>query len=886
MPEKQPPTLEQQINEQIERNRSFERSAEGALERIGSTTLPWEIRMAVRDAEFDFVDAPPGLGDNWGIQRLYAGLEERRRFLATHHPVNKTNESSARKAIGLEVEPWRDTPIITPQDRTEIMRRAVERGMSAPAMIDLVKKTEKNALERVPIVLNEFSRSRSELVRTRKIYYLYWNYKNAASGQEVGELYLQNKLVSLPRPKDFALMLSPTETPSYFMTKDQVSLADPADASKKIPVPDYPKEDEVGAFLENEGRSKENEPTGETTEKEARLLYAVALSEKPERLMQWKLLTEQGELFKLYAEAGVNRAYLILKEKGIDYIDPDEKAKMQTVLNGLTLDQKQAIKDTWWKNLGFKGEADGMAEMGDPEKLIPSKARRGDPTSDSAFYMESGFDRGAEMAKINSTLDLLKRSWQDLSPINNLSLVDQSKVRDRIEKLTDELRKLSIREDNKEYNRGGNKNNKVLVTVFGSLQTERELQLRKGPAEFGCIWSKPQMAGDKEKIMEKVLSKYVHGDLLAYENAKLIVDMFGFTAKWGYYARDFDPDQDYLKQWAVDVEAWPYTSEFQNILAWPWHQRYKVEAGGPDGSRARLGPLMTDYLSAYSSPELNPKDEPMVDGNGNPMFVIIDKSGALRIGRADEGVALCDVSFTLLEHWERGETLSKTQLWDNVIEDPFRRFLLRSFFAEGKTALGPGGNALLDTWKKQDWRLDDLLSNKFWDDYKLARRVALREELFNEDIWIDVARPINEIYERLAVETASRLKAVATTADRQKVMGEEVVIKINGIEEKDPVKRSGLYVWWKERRKMEIFDYSDQMFWNGVMSTSSAGGWSVELLSKRIGEFKADSPELVLRNMAIKAKSHGINIFGKWSPKKENMWPVMTEAYKVFFPGK
>ncbi len=872
MPEKQPPSLEKDINDQIERNRSYERNAEGPLERIDSTTLPWEVRMAVRDAEYDFADAPPGLGDNWGYQRLYAGLEERRRFFSEHYSTNKVGGLSARKVMGFGIEPWRDTPIITLQNKAEIMKRATAQGMNAPSIIDLVKKTENNALERVPVLLNEFSRARDELVRTRKLYFLGWNFRNVASGNEAGELYLQNKIVNLPGPKDFASMFSGVDTPSYFMTKEEASLKspDPIDPAKTIEkvVPDYPEKDEIEAFMEEQKRSKENEPTGETTEKMTRLLYLVALSENPERVMEWKRRTERAEMFKLYRKAGVSQAYLILKEKGINYVDPAEEAKIVNVHTSLTPENTEKIKDIWWQKFGFANEADGLSEIGDPEMWIPAKARRGDPPTNSSGFFEPGFDRNVRINEIKQALEELKSEWQKLSPLNNLSASDRHMTEEAVVKLTDQIRDLTT------YSVNNDKEERTFVTMFGSLPLERELGIRKGVAEVGCIWSKPQRAGDKEKVIglpDSFIKKHAKGDMLAFENARLANDLFGFSAKWGYYARDYDPGKDPEKNgtplaWSVDVEGWPYTSEFQNILAWPWYQSYKREAGGPRDSRGRFGPLMTDYLSANVVPEFNDNGEPLYDKTGNPQFVIIDKNGVLGIGRPDEGMVVCDVNFTILEHWERGESLSNPRLWDKVEEDPFRRFLLRSFFAEGKAALGPGGNSLLDTWKKTDWDLRDLATDKFWNDYKLARKVSLRRELLDEDVWKEIVKPLDQNYKKEIAQIVTNIQTEQDPTRRLDLMK----------------KSADLYEKWQTSRLKEVFDYSDQMFWNGVMSTPAASAWGIQELTKNIGDFKPDYPETILVNIAYKAKSCGINIFGKWSPKDENIWDHMKKARKVF----
>jgi hypothetical protein len=852
---------DKELRDHLERQLSYERFIEDAEARIGSTTLPWEIRMAVRDAIFQFVDAPPGLGDNWGLQRLFNFLDSRQGSIK-----KLVASDNARNAAGLEIEPWRDTKLINRQNRTELRVALLDDGKTDEQAKIILDEMEKNARERAPLFIRELGDSREELQRTRKVFFLTWAWRNVASGNELGELYLQNKIQTLPTPKDFALMF---QTPAYFMTSNEAT-----SAGKKLP--DYPADGNVKELLETLGRT-ENSPTGEVAEKETRLMYLVALSENPEIVVEWKHKTEQAEIFKLYREAGVSQAYLILKEKGIDYYDPDEEDKIKRVLNSLTGPKEQAIKDAWWKSLGFAGEDDGIKSVGDPEKWIPTMARRGDPPTGSKIYFEAGFngaefDRGVQIKEIDNVLNDLKKAWGKLSPLNNPTTADRKNAMMEIAKLTDYMRGLTTYSGRDRYENLVPirlKNGSVdaqgdIITMFASLPLERELGIRKGATEIGCIWSKVQRAGDKEKVIgapDATLKEYVNGDMLAFEQAKATADIFGFTAKWGYYARDYDPAKDSGKKgsplaYVVDVEAWPYTSEFQNILAFPWYQSYKREAGGPPGSRGKFGPLMTDYLSAYSIPEFydeleidsNKRGKQMYDDADNPEYVIIDKSGKLGIGRADEGVVICDVNFSLLEHWERGESLSNAKLWDKVDEDPFRRFTLRSFFAEGKSALGPGGNSLLDTWKKREWKLEDLDNDKFWDDYKLARKVALRKELLGEVVWKDVAEPIDEKYKKMIVEAVNKIKNEKNYGKRLSLMRDA----------------AGLYESWQADRLKEVYNYSDQMFWNGVASTEGVKSWN-QGEPGTLERSRQERPSDVIKRIVLRAKRCTVNLIGSYS---------------------
>jgi len=814
---------ESEIQGEIEWRRSYEREIGRSIERVDSTTLPWEVRMAVRDAEFQFIDAPPGLGDNYGIQILYNNLEDKKNFLSRTYYGD-----DAKNALGFDIEPWRATPIISSEHQIEIAKSlytSIEKQKQGGAVIADPKEYIKKALEklsaeangRVPFLCKELERSRDELSRIRKITFLWWNWKNAASGQEVGQLYLDSKLPVLPRPKDFALLF---QAPSYFLAKDEA-----------VGCPGYPEEEKVKAFLEEEGR-KGNEPLGKLIEKETRLIYLVALSDNPERVMEWKLRGEGAALNKILVEKGVNSVYLNLKEKGINYNDVGEEQKIADIIAKLTNEEREKIKNSWWVQFGFKNEAEGRVVIGDPEMWIPSKARRGEtfPAPDSGDFIN--FDKENVKRDIENTLRALKKDWQALSPLEDLGEEEKERVKADIKDKTKKLRELAtVRgEDGK------------LKTLVVSLNLERELGVRGKATEFGCFWARPQLAEDKEKIMEEVFVDFVDGDKLACEQAQAVAGLFGFTAKWGYYARDYDPEMPELDRWAVDVEAWPYTSEFQNIMAFPWQQLYKKEAGGPDGSRGKFGPLMTDYLSANATQEY--------DKDGNALYIIIDKVGSLRKGRVDEGVIVSDTTTTLLEHFEKGESLSNSELWGKVIEDPFRRFLLRGFFALGKTAFGPGGNELLGIWKKRDWKLEDLDSDKFWDDYKLARRVALREELFGEIKWKEAAAEVDEEYRKNAARSIDLIRSARTQAEREKRMSE----------------RASIYKEWKEDRKAAVWNYADKAFGDGILSTEMIAIAIRIYDSGRLGPVRIDDPKEVLKRVLKRAEGHEVNL--GWNVEK------------------
>jgi len=840
--------------EYLERQLSYERFIEDAEARINSTTLPWEARMAVRDVEFQFIDAPPGLGDNWGLQRLYNFLDTRATTIR-----KLTAPEEAKKALGFEEEPWRNTHLISRQDRTALVVDIMNRNpdLSKNSAEYAVDERERRATERAPFLATELTRSREELALTRKLIFLWWGWNRAASGKELGDLYLENKLPSLPAPKDFAHLL---QFPSYFVSGDEI--LNPENPTMEASgIPGYPKIENISAFLKVEKRATENEPLGKTTEKMMRILYAVALSDNPERLIEWKLKAEQGKLEKILLEkdSDINPAYLILREKvlidtGIVYRDQEQEELINNVIESLSTEEKKEVENAWWNQLGFENAQDGIEMIGDPLSWIPYEARRGaESLSVGGALKDVSFNREARVTAIEGEMLSLRRLWENLSPLNNNTPDTVKEIKKRIAARIESLRKLQTIDSDKGK----------METVISTLSLENELKVRGKATKLGCVWARPQNAQDKEELFKVVLPALANNDRMAFQMAEATVGLFGIPAKNGFNMRDFDPTAPKFSdaRWKVDVEGWPYTSELQVIMALDKYSRYKVEAFGPDGSRNRFGPLMTDYLTANVVKDYDP--------HGNELFIICDSDGTIKKGRADEGVVLTGTTRTLMEDWEKGISLSEEKIWENVQEDPFRRFILRSFFAEGKAALGPGGNALIDIWRKKEFDLERDLNEKFLDDYKLARRVALRKELEKESIWKDIVSPIDEEYRRSITKCLTKLNAANSADEKRKILKEY----------------SSLYVDWDGKRWKEVFDYVDQTWWNGVLMSSSARNWDekeqeiVSAQNQKLGTFIANRPSRTLMRFFYQAETRGVKLFGKYSIDRESMPSVMQKVF-------
>lgn len=837
---------QEEEKEYLERQLSYERFVEDAQDRINSTTMPWEARMAVRDTVHRFIVASPGLGDTYGLQRLWNFA------LSRSEAVTKVLAPDlAKSALGFDDEPWRNNNLISRDNQKLFQLSLMESQQLTADQAKLrIRLKEKAARERAPYFASELVRCADELELSRKLTFLWWGWKNAASGQEVGEYYMQNKLASLPTPKDFAKLI---KMPSYFVRPEEKLKKD--DAKKAGDIPSYPRKEQVDSLMKEMGRSVENEALGENIEKEMKIMYAVALGDNPERLMEWKLKAEKSKLNEFLIEKGVNPAYLMLRDKGVDPHDQIEDQKIQAAINSLDQTQENNIRNAWWNQLGFKDANDGKAMIGDPEMWIPLKARRGDPQIGATFQVEGGFNRQQRVDGIKGILLGLKKNWEDLSPINNHTQSETNAIRAEIETKINALRSFATVKDEKE---------KKYATLIPSLQLENELGYRGKVTREGCFWARVQLAGNKEKLFSEIFPELAKKDKMAVDMAEATIGIFGIPSKWGANMRDYNPDAPKFSdaEWKVDVEAWPYTSEFQNILALPWHSRYKLEAFGPEGSRNRFGPLMTDYLTANKISDY--------DEFGNELYIIVDKDGNLRKGRQDEGVVIADTSRTLMDEWESGTSLGKEDIWNNVQEDPFRRFLLRSFFAEGQAALGPGGGALMDMWKQKEWDIEKDLNIKLLDKYKLARRVALKPELDKEEIWKDVVVDIDNKYKVKAVECLQSLKNATNQPQREAIM----------------VEYAKLYSRWNSDRWKEVFDYVDQTWWNGVMSTRSCMGWNSSQFSLEIQEkqtipnkFIPDKPADQLLRFLIEAKRRGVNLFGKYTIPIDEMNPLMKKVF-------
>ena len=813
----------QQIAEQ---RLAYERATGGLVETVEATTLPWVLRRETRFGILQRFIGPAGYFDQYTDTHIYNMMIARAQSLK-----DATSSSEVQDALGLITEPWRKQSAIPRQNQAELLNDIVQTLTPEPgdttseklrkSASDKLNKYFTDAEKRLPEMAAELETSASEFALSRKLTTLYWQWTQMATGQQVGDIYTQTPTWYMPRATDFAEVLS---MPSEIMTHTHEGKDLNAEA-----LPGYPSAENVSKLMEHDGL-KDNEPLGEKVARGIKLRYLASISEYPEKVVLWKFKVEEKALRDILLKKGFDPEYPQQKANGIASLIPTEI---------------KTIKESWWKDLGFKSEEEGRKYIGYPEMWVPFKARRGVETTKGVLGAN---DRQARIDTIAGELGKLRDLYVKLSPLSNPKWNDVVSLKPEVEAITNKIRDLSIIKNSK----GETEN------LFFSLYLERHLGMPnpttkefiplRGVKDRSVVWygdlpAKPQMFGEKEAAEANVL-KILGGDKLAGEMSSIIHTLWGFKSKYGYYARDFNPlEPDVNKQWKVDVEGFPYSDEMANALAFSWWQIYKGTAAGPNGSRGRFGQIMTDYLD-YNVilPEKTtivvnrvPTEVLLRDEAGRELLKIIDDKGQIRPGRPDEGVVIGDYEISLQNLLESGADLSDKSLWKGTLEDPYRRYLLRGFFAEGRTFNGSDLKTILT---KTDWKPEQLLDDGFWEGFKLALKVGLRKEQLeeesgnafyglpvNEGGWIRVVNQegnlnkdglnIHEEFQGKVLELINKLTdPQLTPTQRQKLIQDN----------------ASLYSDYQKRAKEIIDNYIYKTWWKGIQSLPLYTSWESELI--------------------------------------------------------
>lgn len=857
----------QQIAEQ---RLAYERATGGLVETVEATTLPWVLRRETRFGILQRFTGPAGYFDQYTDTHIYNMMIARAQSLK-----DATSSPEVQVALGLDIEPWRKQSAIPRQNQAELLN-----GIAARKLKDLevtggkiseedlrkhvseeLKRLGTESGERLLEMAAELESSAGEFALSRKLTTLYWQWTQMATGQQVGDIYMQTPTWYMPRATDFAEVLS---MPSEIMTHTHEG----KDLSTGA-LPGYPSPENVSKLMEHDGL-KDNEPLGEKIARGIKLKYLALISEYPEKVMLWKFKTEEKTLKDILLKKGFDPEYPRQKVDGIASLTP---AEIKT------------IKESWWKDLGFESEKEGRKYVGYPEMWIPFKARRGEEIAKSTIGTAN---RQESIDKIADELGSLRDAYTKLSPLSNPNQGEIVKIRSEINIITDKLRKLSVVTD-KDGKFVRNKKGEI-ESLFFSLYLERGLGMTnsttkefiplRGVKDRSVVWygnlpDKPQIFGEKEAAGANML-KILGNDQLADETSNVIHTLWGYKSKYGYYARNFDPDEtDVNKQWKVDVEGFPYSDEMANALDFSWWQKYKGNAAGPDGSRGRYGQIMTDYLDYNVI--LPDKTKIMVNGvqaevflrdnTGRELLKIIDEKGQIRPGRPDEGLVIGDYKVSLQTLFESGADLSDKSLWKGTLEDPYRRYLLRGFFAEGRTFNGSDLKTILT---KTDWDSKELMNDGFWEGFKLALKVGLRKEQLDEESgnavfglpvneggWIEVLNKkenltseglnIHEDFQRKVLELVNELTAPNLSQEqRQKLIGAN----------------SSLYFDYQKRAKDIIDKYVYKTWWDGIKCLEVFRTWNVHPVERRNELGQANDIRTVELIIKI-AKAHGIELEAK-----------------------
>lgn len=767
-------------NHELENAIQAERSAE--FSRREGSDYPHKVRLAERFDVFHLVvDVPVQFWNRYG------GMNDYEQWIRRAAEIrNGLLSENAQKALCSDWEPWMQSPVLKLEEK---MLLAQSIKPKTPEEID--EREQELGELRKPLV-DELERCAKEYsLITGKVVPLFLGIRSLASGQNIGQVYMETPPNYLLSSADYVDL---GKLPAVFMEKEELGTRKAGEEWKS-----YPTDEEKVAYLKERGYEA-NVPLGIGIDRAERAMYLQSLSYTPDRIVKWMARAKKAKLRELERnvdEGFINKTLISQKNAaGEDlfpagheiYSDKDKYKKAYWAANKCN----ETIENAWWVQHGFRDAEEGKKYFGDPLSWIPFVARRGVESTDYALTSL----KPERLVKIKETLQNIRLIREGLtSPTITEDQKDQ--LRRELAVDTSKLRGLMTEKGK---------------TLFNSLALENRLGLRGDFSKLGVIEAIPQRFGPKSEVLNTTLHELSKGDKLAAELGKMLHSLWGLGARYGFYARDLDLDKlntgDVMKAFNVDVEGWPYSDELSKLMALTWWQIYKRQAAGPEASRGKYGPVMLDLLSHSIVKQKNQ--------NGEELFRIIDINGGEKVGLAENGMVIGNLDKSLLEMWEEGVPFGDLP-WTSVedSEDMSRRWMLRAFFGEGR-----GEISVIDILTESKWDPKKLTDPGFVEAFKLAVKVDMKPYLFDEIVWRDVVKPLDEEYIKGIVWLRDQLSKATTPEAREKIFKEY------GNEEKD---RHLTFSEWQRQRKEKIDEYIYAWWWEGVMSTPDFQSWAHQL---------------------------------------------------------
>ncbi len=784
---------------------------------------PQRVRHETRWQTYELViNIAPNFWDRYGGMHFNNSYLEKAKELR-----DSLLSPAAKKVLAIDKEPW-TTPAALSEEGKMYFEKI--KGFKKPKIAEIeeeVKDLRKPLLTEIERAYQEY-----ELI-TGKIVPLWFAMKGWASSQDVSQDYMKTPVYYLLLPRDYVLL---GNLPARIYEQKELGVRPVEKGKPPKEWESFYTEEEFNATLKELGL-EENVPLGIGIDRVIRIKYLQSLSFTPDKIVDWMAKAKKKEYERIKARTGAEieaeiekdfKEGKLIKRKdsdGVDlfpaghpiYLDREKYGEAWKPVYRMKCNQE--IENAWWKQFGFKDAAEGKNIIGDPLTWIPLLARRGKETTDYSLASIKPQRR----IEIQREIENLKRIREELtSPLiskarrNELTNNTDGLLKQSTDRLRD-LMTVTVKRKRK--------------TLFEALSLENQLGLRKPLTSLGVIEAKPQRAGPKSQVVDTELYKFAKGDQQAAELGKMIHTLWGFGSKYGFYARDFDPETFKEKgffdinspAFSVDVEGWPYSEELAKWMAFVYYQMYKREASGPEGSRGRFGPLSSDFLSHAIYKEHKNSENPETD----EVFKIIDENGVERPGLPEEGMVIGDTSKSLLDFFEEGTLIGELPLLQlEESEDLSRRWLLRNWFGGGREE-----DSLMRILVDKNPDPKDLVTARFRDALKLDVKVTMKPYLFKEMVWRDIIKEIDNRFENDIAWLKEQLNQAHTPEDRK------LIFQKYGHEQEGEEKHL-TYDEWQSQRKEKIDDYIMAWWWEGVMSTSEFEVWAHEPV--KYGEQQVD----------------------------------------------